>query len=202
VRQLSEEKQRLMKLRKRINKKRPHFKRFESWRFVRIKDQWRKPRGIDNKMRTEESGWPKSVKVGYRGPAAVRGLHPTGKEEVMVWNAKDVEGVDVETQVARIGGSVGGRKREVILQKTEELDVHVLNPGVKDREDEFEELVTEDEEELLEEDYVDEIDLEAMTKKELTAYAKEMGIKVPSKARKAEIVELIQNHEEEEDSQG
>ena len=202
MRQLSEEKQRLMKLRKRINKKRPHFKRFESWRFVRIKDQWRKPRGIDNKMRTEESGWPKSVKVGYRGPAAVRGLHPTGKEEVMVWNAKDVEGVDVETQVARIGGSVGGRKREVILQKTEELDVHVLNPGVKDREDEFEELVTEDEEELLEEDYVDEIDLEAMTKKELTAYAKEMGIKVPSKARKAEIVELIQNHEEEEDSQG
>lgn len=199
---MSEEKQRLMKLRKRINKKRPHFKRFESWRFVRIKDQWRKPRGIDNKMRTEESGWPKSVKVGYRGPAAVRGLHPTGKEEVMVWNAKDVEGVDVETQVARIGGSVGGRKREVILQKTEELDVHVLNPGVKDREDEFEELVTEDEEELLEEDYVDEIDLEAMTKKELTAYAKEMGIKVPSKARKAEIVELIQNHEEEEDSQG
>jgi len=58
VRQMNEEKQRLMKLRKRIKKKRPHFKRFESWRFVRIKDQWRKPRGIDNKMRTEESGWP------------------------------------------------------------------------------------------------------------------------------------------------
>jgi large subunit ribosomal protein L32e len=197
---MSEEKQRLMKLRKRINKKRPHFKRFESWRFVRIKDQWRKPRGIDNKMRTEESGWPKSVKVGYRGPAAVRGLHPTGKEEVMVWNAEDVEGVDVETQVARIGGSVGGRKREAILSKAEELDIHILNPGLGEPLDEFEELVTEDEEELIEEDYVEEIDLEAMTKKELTAYAKEMGIKVPSRARKAEIVELIQNHEEEEDS--
>jgi len=199
---MSEEKQRLMKLRKRIKKKRPHFKRFESWRFVRIKDQWRKPRGIDNKMRTEESGWPKSVKVGYRGPAAVRGLHPTGKEEVMVWNAEDVEGVDVETQVARIGGSVGGRKREAILDKAKELDVHVLNSGVGEPLDEFEELVTEDDEELLEEDYVDEIDLESMTKKELTSHAKEIGIKVPSKARKAEIVELIQNHEEEEDSQG
>lgn len=197
---MSEEKQRLMKLRKRMNKKRPHFKRFESWRFVRIKDQWRKPRGIDNKMRTEESGWPKSVKVGYRGPAAVRGLHPTGKEEVMVWNAEDVEGVDAETQVARIGGSVGGRKRETILDKAKELDIHVLNPGVGEPLDEFEELITEDEEELIEEDYVEEIDLEAMTKKELTAYAKEMGIKVPSRARKAEIVELIQTHEEEEDS--
>jgi large subunit ribosomal protein L32e len=196
---MSEDKQRLMKLRKRINKKRPHFKRFESWRFVRIKDQWRKPRGIDNKMRTEESGWPKSVKIGYRGPAAVRGLHSTGKEEVMVCNPKDVEDVDVETQVARIGGSVGGRKREAILEKAKELNVHILNPGIEEPLDEFEELVTEDDEELIEEDHIDEIDLEAMTKKELIAYADEIGIKVSSRARKAEIVELIRSHEEEED---
>jgi len=196
---MSEEKQRLMKLRKRISKKRPHFKRFESWRFVRIKDQWRKPRGIDNKMRTEEQGWPKSVKVGYRGPSAVRGLHPSGKEEVTVWNPVDVENVDVETQVARIGGSVGGRKREAVLEKAEKLGVRVLNLGVKEPEDEFEELVTEDEEEPLEED-MEEIDLEAMTKKELTAYANEIGIKVPSRARKAEIIELIQKFEDEEDS--
>lgn len=196
---MSDEKQRLMKLRKKISKKRPHFKRFESWRFVRIKDQWRKPRGIDNKMRTEEQGWPKSVKAGYGGPAAVRGLHPSGKEEVMVWNRADVDGVDAETQVARIGGSVGGRKREAILEKAEELNIRILNPGRKGPEDEFKELVTEDEEELLKEDDEEEIDLEAMTKKELTAHAKEMGIKVPSKARKADIIELIENFEDEED---
>jgi large subunit ribosomal protein L32e len=197
---MSEEKQRLMKLRKRISKKRPHFKRFESWRFVRIKDQWRKPRGIDNKMRTEEQGWPKSVKVGYRGPFAVRDLHPSGKEEVTVWNSLDVEKVDAETQVARIGGSVGGRKKEAMLEKAEKLGVRVLNLGAKEPRDEFEELVTEDEEGPLEEDYVEEIDLEAMTKKGLTAYANEIGIKVPSRARKSEIIELIQKFEDEEDS--
>ena len=43
------DKKRLLKTRQSINKKRPHFKRFESWRLVRIKDQWRKPKGIDNK---------------------------------------------------------------------------------------------------------------------------------------------------------
>ncbi len=200
MRQMSDDKQRLMKLRKRISKKRPHFKRFESWRFVRIRDQWRKPRGIDNKMRTEESGWPKSVKVGYRGPSAVRGLHPSGMEEVMVWNPGDVEGVDAETQVARIGGSVGGRKREAILEKAEKLQIRILNPGKKELMDEFEELVTEDEEELPEEELEEEIDLEAMTKKELTAYAKELGIKVLSRARKAEIIELIESFEGEEGS--
>ena len=194
---MSDEKQRLMKLRKKISKKRPHFKRFESWRFVRIKDQWRKPRGIDNKMRTEEQGWPKSVKVGYGGPAAVRGLHPSGKEEVLVWNPTDVDGLDAETQVARIGGSVGGRKREAILEKAEELNIRILNPGKKEPKDEFDKLVTEDEEELLEEDD-EEIDLEAITKKELTAHAKGMGIKVPSKATKADIIELIENIEDKE----
>ena len=147
------EKKRLLKIRSRINKKRPHFKRFESWRFVRIKDQWRKPRGIDNKMRTELQGWPKSVKIGYRGPAAVRGLHSSGMEEVMVWNTKDLEKVDPETQVARIGGTVGGRKKETMLEKAEELKIRILNPGVMEPEDDFEDLDDEDEEEEdLEED--------------------------------------------------
>ncbi len=141
------EKKRLLRIRNRIKKKRPHFKRYESWRFVRLKDIWKKPRGIDNKMRTELQGWPKSVKIGYRGPAAVRGLHSSGMEEVMVWNAKDVEKVDPETQVARIGGTVGGRKKETILAKAEELKIRILNPGVMEPEDDFEELNDEDEEE-------------------------------------------------------
>jgi len=141
------EKKRLLKIRSRINKKRPHFKRFESWRFVRIKDQWRKPRGIDNKMRTELQGWPKSVKIGYRGPAAVRGFHASGMEEVMVWNTKDLEKVDPETHVARIGGTVGGRKKETMLEKAKELKIRILNPGVTEPEDDFEDLDDEDEEE-------------------------------------------------------
>ena len=152
------EKKRLLKIRSRINKKRPHFKRFESWRFVRIKDQWRKPRGIDNKMRTELQGWPKSVKIGYRGPAAVRGLHSSGMEEVMVWNTKDLEKVDTETQVARIGGTVGGRKKETMLEKAEELKIKILNPGVTEPEDDFEDLDDEDEEDEDEEESEEELE--------------------------------------------
>jgi large subunit ribosomal protein L32e len=153
------EKKRLLKIRDRISRKRPHFKRFESWRFVRIKDQWRKPKGIDNKMRTEEKGWPKSVKIGYRGPAKVRGLHASGYEEIMVWNTKDLEKVDPNIQVARIGGSVGSRKKESMLEKARELDIHILNTGVQELEDDFEYLEDEDFEEEVEDmddEYVEE----------------------------------------------
>ncbi len=149
---MSEEKKRLIHIRKKISQKRPHFKRYESWRLVRIKDQWRKPRGIDNKMRTELKGWPKSVKSGYGGPTFVRGLHPSGMEEIMVWNPSDLDRLNPETQVARIGGSVGGRKRETIKEKAEELNIRILNLSSKKSEDEFEELEDEGEAEEDEEE--------------------------------------------------
>ena len=142
------QKKRLMKVRSRINKRRPHFKQFESWRFVRVKDHWRKPQGIDNKMRFNLKGWPRSVTVGWRGPAEVRGLHPSGVEEVMVWNTVDLDNVNPSTQAARIGGTVGGRKREAIKAKAEELKIRILNPGYKEPEDDFEELKDENLEEF------------------------------------------------------
>ncbi len=123
------EKRRLMNLKKRMSKKRPHFRQFEEWRFVRIKDQWRKPKGIDNKMRQKRKGWPKTVNVGYGSPKAVRHYHPSGLQEVFVYNTGDLTIVDPETQIARIGGSVGKRKRKEIIREAELLGIKLLNPG-------------------------------------------------------------------------
>jgi large subunit ribosomal protein L32e len=145
------ERKRLMKLKKNISKKRPKFSKFESWRLVRVKDYWRRPTGIDNKMRQKRKGWPKSVKVGYGSPRAVRGLHPSGLEEVAVFNVGDLTIVDPETQVARIGGSVGARKRTAIVAEAAKLGIRVLNPGEIQLEGEDEEL-----DEELEESGVDE----------------------------------------------
>jgi large subunit ribosomal protein L32e len=140
------ERKRLMKLKKNISKKRPKFSKFESWRLVRVKDYWRRPTGIDNKMRQKRKGWPKSVKVGYGSPKAVRNLHPSGLEEVAVFNVGDLTIVDPETQVARIGGSVGARKRTAIVAEAVNLGIRVLNPGVIQLEGEDEELEEELEE--------------------------------------------------------
>jgi large subunit ribosomal protein L32e len=149
------ERKRLMKLKKNISKKRPKFSKFESWRLVRVKDYWRRPTGIDNKMRQKRKGWPKSVKVGYGSPKAVRGLHPSGFEEVAVFNVGDLTIVDPETQVARIGGSVGARKRTAIVAEAANLGIRVLNPGEIQFEGEDEELDEELEEAEVDEEETD-----------------------------------------------
>ncbi len=149
------ERKRLMKLKKNISKKRPKFSKFESWRLVRVKDYWRRPTGIDNKMRQKRKGWPKSVKVGYGSPKAVRGLHPSGFEEVAVFNVGDLTIVDPETQVARIGGSVGARKRTAIVAEAVNLGIRVLNPGEIQLEGEDEKLDEELEEAEVDEEETD-----------------------------------------------
>ena len=134
------EKRRLLKVRKKLSQHRPKFYAFESWRFVKIKLRWRKPRGIDNKMRTNEKGWPRVANIGWGGPAMVRGLHPSGKKEVLINNVDELRSVDVETQVARIGGTVGGKKRTIILEEAEKLGVKILNIGTKPKSSDFEKL--------------------------------------------------------------
>ncbi len=108
--------------------KRPAFVRQESWRYVRIHPEWRKPTGVDSKMRRQDKGWPALVRVGYRGPAESRGLHPSGHYEVTVHRAADLDGLVPGTDVARIGGTVGAKKRQVILERATELGIRVVNP--------------------------------------------------------------------------
>jgi len=68
----------LVAKRKELAKNRPAFIRQESWRYVRIHPPWRKPKGVDNKVRRQDKGWPALVRIGYRGPVESRGLHPSG----------------------------------------------------------------------------------------------------------------------------
>lgn len=118
----------LLRLREEIKKKRPDFVRQESWRYKRLDEAWRKPKGIDSKIRLEVKGWPAKVKVGYRGPSAVRGLHPSGLRDVLVHNLQELEKLDPKKDAARIASTVGARKRERLIVRARELGIKVLNP--------------------------------------------------------------------------
>ena len=122
------EKRRLLNIRKQQKRAKPDFIRQESWRYKRVKPSWRRPRGIDSKMRSERKGWPASVKVGYRSPKRVRGFHPSGFEEIMIYNEYDLDFVNPSNQVVRIGHTVSRKKRVLIVQRADELGVYIVNP--------------------------------------------------------------------------
>lgn len=119
----------LLRARKKVSATRPKFVRQESWRYIRLAENWRKPKGVDNKMRKQVSGVPPLVKVGYRGPKRARGLHPSGYRDRLIHNIRDLEKLDPKIDAARIGHSVGRRKRIDIVSRANALGVKVLNRG-------------------------------------------------------------------------
>ncbi len=155
-------KKRLLEKRKKINARRPNFVRQESWRYNRVKKSWRKPKGIDNKMKEKRKGVPAMVSVGYRGPKAVRGLHPSGYLVVHVANIYELDKVDKETEAIIIKHTVGSRKRQTILDTAADLGLKVLNPPARIEEfgEVLEDTMLEEEYELLDEDFELDEDLE------------------------------------------
>jgi large subunit ribosomal protein L32e len=118
----------LLAARKKVAQRRPKFIR-QSWRYDRLAENWRKPKGKDNKMRKQKSGMPAIVKVGYRGPRAARGLHPSGYIDNLIHNTAELLKLDPKKDAARIGHTVGKKKRIEINSKAVELGIKVLNPG-------------------------------------------------------------------------
>ena len=91
------------------------------------KTGWRKPRGIDSKQRKHVKAKGAHPRIGYSAPREMRGLHPSGYEEVYVRNLADLLTIDPERQAARLSASLGKRKKALILAKADELGIRVLN---------------------------------------------------------------------------
>ncbi len=127
-RQVTGELRRLLRLRLKMERREPRWMRIDEWRYKRVEGKgWRRPRSLDNKIRKEVKGYPRRVKVGYGKPRLVRGLHPSGFEEVIVHRPEDLKGVDPSRQAVRIASTVGLRKRIEIVKKAQELGIRVLN---------------------------------------------------------------------------
>ncbi len=128
------EQKRLIELRKKINKKRPSFRRVESWRYVRVKDSWRKARGIDSRTRIKSKSGVKSPSAGYRGPKKIRGLHPSGFEEVRVEIIDDLKNLNNKKHAIKISTKLGIKKRIKLIEYAQTRGFKILNIGISQRE--------------------------------------------------------------------
>jgi large subunit ribosomal protein L32e len=125
---LSDELRAALALRAAQKKATPSFRRTEWFRYKRLsRSGWRKPHGMDNKQRRNYKYRGSLVRIGHGKVNAASGLHPSGFKEVMVHNTADLDQIDAESQAARVGATVGGRKRETIHSRADELGIRVLN---------------------------------------------------------------------------
>ncbi|MDD1678087.1 MAG: 50S ribosomal protein L32e [Methanomicrobiales archaeon] len=94
----------------------------------KLSASWRMPKGGHNKMRRQLKAKGALPTPGYGSPAAVRGLHPSGYRDILVFNMASLSGLNPESDAIRIGGTVGMKARAKIQAAALEQGLKVLNP--------------------------------------------------------------------------
>jgi large subunit ribosomal protein L32e len=99
-----------------VKKRTKVFKRHQSDRYKTVKEAWRKPKGIDNRVRRRFKGQLPMPKIGYGSCKAT--------------NQKELEMLVMHTSgyAAEVAHNVSARKRMEIVKKAKELGIKITNP--------------------------------------------------------------------------
>ncbi|OQR84155.1 60S ribosomal protein L32-1 [Achlya hypogyna] len=123
-----------------IKKKVTKFKRHQSNRFKRVAESWRKPKGIDGRVRRRFKGAIRMPNVGYGSNSKTKHLLPNGFYKFTVKNVAELDMLLMHNRkyCAEIAHNVSGRKRKDILTRAEQLNIRVTNPNARVRAEEAE----------------------------------------------------------------
>ncbi|KAL7413325.1 ribosomal protein L32e [Mrakia frigida] len=121
-----------------VKKRTLKFKRHQSDRYHGVKESWRKPKGIDNRVRRRFKGQLPMPKIGYGSNHLTRHLTPGGYKVVLVHNAREVDLLLMHSGrfAAEIAHAVSSKKRIEILARAKVMGVKVTNAGAKLRTEE------------------------------------------------------------------
>jgi large subunit ribosomal protein L32e len=128
----------LLEVRKKIKAKKPEFIQQDYHKKRRLSLKWKRPTGLQSKMRHQFKGYNRRVKQGWRSPAEIRGFHGLGYESVIISTLKDLDAVK-KNQGIIVSSTVGTKKKLAILEKAVQLKIPVLNLKI----DSFKKKITE-----------------------------------------------------------
>jgi len=116
-----------------VKKRTKHFMRHQSDRFMRVAATWRKPKGIDNRVRRRFKSTLAMPSIGYGSNKKTRFLIPSGHKSFLVSNVRDIELLLMhnKTHAAEIAHNVSSRKRVEIVARAKQLGVKVTNAKAK-----------------------------------------------------------------------
>merc|ERR1712096_218355 len=115
--------------RKSKKKRTKKFVRHESEDFVKMKSSWRKPHGIDCRVRRRFRGTREMAKIGYGSDKKTKFLLPSGFKKFLVRNEKELEILLMNNRLfcGEIAHNISARKKAVIVRRAAELGVRLTN---------------------------------------------------------------------------
>merc|ERR1712070_1229878 len=118
-----------------VKKKTTKFKRHQSDLFDRVGESWRRPKGIDSRVRRKFKGKVLMPNIGYGSNKKTRHMLPSGFKKVVINNEKDLELLMMynRTYAAEVAHSVSRKTREAILERAKVLDINVTNAAARMR---------------------------------------------------------------------
>lgn len=116
-----------------VKKRTKKFVRHQSELFHRVKPSWRKPIGIDSRVRRKFKGSIPHPSVGYGSDKITRNVHPHGFKTVVINNVSELEMLMMHnrTYAATVGKSVSSRVRRAIIERAEQLAIRVSNANAR-----------------------------------------------------------------------
>ncbi|KAG2585163.1 hypothetical protein GQ55_2G309600 [Panicum hallii var. hallii] len=104
--------------------KRPHLDRYKC-----LKPSWRRPKGIDSRVRRKFKGCTLMPNIGYGSDKKTRHYLPNKFKKFVVHNVSDLELLMMHnrTYCAEIAHNVSTRKRKEIVERAAQLDIVVTN---------------------------------------------------------------------------
>lgn len=112
-----------------VKKKTTTFDRFEQDRHIRLSRSWRRPRGIDCRVRRRYRGVLRTPKIGYGSNNKTKHLLSNYKKKFVVNNVQELDLLltNNEKYCAEIAACIGAVKRIQIIRRADELGVKLTN---------------------------------------------------------------------------
>jgi len=123
-----------------VKKRTKKFTRHQSDRYKKLSRNWRKPKGIDNRVRRKFKGMYIMPNIGYGSAKTTKHMLPIGFRKVLVHNIKELEVLMMQNKkfCAEIAHGVSAKNRKTLVERAQQLCIRVTNANARLRSEENE----------------------------------------------------------------
>ncbi|EPY89052.1 60S ribosomal protein L32-like protein [Camelus ferus] len=123
-----------------VKKRTKKFIRHQSDRYVKIKQNWQKPRGIDNRVHRRFKGQILTPGIGYGSNRKTEHMLPSGFRKFLVHNVKELEVLLMcnKSSCAEIAHNVSSKNRKAIVERAAQLAIGITSLNARLRSEENE----------------------------------------------------------------